>query len=446
MSDHEGSSSASEDLDLSRFFDRFPKRRRNDVVEMALEEFRDAWHKEIIIKTSFIGGVDKPILEKIFSFLDLPAAVSAMWTCSTWRDVVYGSSMSMWLYWCANTSWKFDFPVPTMCSDLKKYGIVRYKSERRWLKGAVRPPTFSEVYTLPTSPPTTDAPLPNNNICKMHFHEDTLAFYDTSYLHVLDLNNKTDHKTLPIAENDRLSSISVNRGNIAASMYAGVVNIYKNATEALECVHTLAEKAPGNVHVHLEDNKLTFASNSCVRVYDLNSKTSYALPTRPFRITSIDVCGNLLVQANAETRQIEVWDTQQQKLIKSISGGGMTKGLRIDSNCISGIEGTTPFGFYNSVLKVWDLRTQTQRTIHPSLTSDTFRNHFMHEGKLVISCASDLVQVWHGSFTSNYPHCPMYEISVPWESPVHQIDKIQCDWEKIVIGCESGALYMWNFT
>jgi hypothetical protein len=33
-----------------------------------------------------------------------------------------------------------------------------------------------------------------------------------------------------------------------------------------------------------------------------------------------------------------------------------------------------------------------------------------------------------------------YEISVPWESPVHQIDKIQCDWEKIVIGCESGAL------
>lgn len=112
MSDHEGS--ASEDtMDLNRFFDRFPKRRRNDAVEMALEEFRDAWHREIIIKTSYIGGVDKPLLEKIFSFLDLPGAVCAMWTCSTWRDVVYGSNMSMWLYWCANTTWKFDFPVPT---------------------------------------------------------------------------------------------------------------------------------------------------------------------------------------------------------------------------------------------------------------------------------------------------------------------------------------------
>jgi hypothetical protein len=128
MSDYGGSSSAGEELDLSRFFDRFPKRRGNDVVEMALEEFRDAWHREIIIKTSFIGGVDKPILEKIFSFLDLPAAMSAMWTCSTWRDVVYGScmSMSMWMYWCANTAWKFDFPVPTRVCFSSAMNILCY--------------------------------------------------------------------------------------------------------------------------------------------------------------------------------------------------------------------------------------------------------------------------------------------------------------------------------
>lgn len=61
--------------DISIFFDRFPKRRRNDAVEKALEDFRDAWVKEIIIKTSYIGGVDKALLEKIFSFLDLPVCV-----------------------------------------------------------------------------------------------------------------------------------------------------------------------------------------------------------------------------------------------------------------------------------------------------------------------------------------------------------------------------------
>lgn len=84
MSDQEGEAPTNNDVrveeeeDLNRFFDRFPKRRKNDAVEMALEEFRDAWHREIIIKTSYIGGVDKSLLERVFSFLDLPAAVNGI--------------------------------------------------------------------------------------------------------------------------------------------------------------------------------------------------------------------------------------------------------------------------------------------------------------------------------------------------------------------------------
>jgi len=436
MSDHGGDSGAEDvDINIDSFLDRFPKRRRNDVMEMALEEFRDAWVKEIIVRTSYIGGVDTALLEKIFSFLDLPSAVAAMHTCSTWSDVICSSSMDMWLCWCANTAWKFDFPVPTNCADLKKYGIVRYRSEHRWLKGAVHPPVLAKLYNPEAEPP-------NFQTSKMHFHDNTLAFFDQNFLRVLDLNNPmAEIKTVAQNETDKISSISVNRGHIAAGTSLGNVLLYK---DSLELVETLPEKVPGNIYIHMEDYKLTVASTSCVRIFDLNTKTSFRLPAQPrlspFRITSIDVCGNLLVQANAESKLIEVWDIEQQKQIKSFPCGNLTKGLRIDARGISGIEATTLHSFYNSVLKVWDMRTLTLRTIYPTFTSDTFQNHFMHEGKIVISCASDSIQVWNGSV-----NVPMYSIPVPWDNTAHQIDKIQCDWEKIVVGYESGALYMWNF-
>lgn len=58
------------------------------------------------------GGVDKSLLQKIISFLDLQGAIHAMWTCTTWRDLVYLSNADMWANWCKNTGWKFDYPVP----------------------------------------------------------------------------------------------------------------------------------------------------------------------------------------------------------------------------------------------------------------------------------------------------------------------------------------------
>lgn len=77
------------------------------------------------------------------------------------------------------------------------------------------------------------------------------------------------------------------------------------------------------------------------------------LPRPPSsQFTSIDVSGNLLAQANVQTRQIEIWDVNQQRPIKSLTGCGLTKDLKIDHNCVSGIERTTQHGFYNSVLKV----------------------------------------------------------------------------------------------
>lgn len=33
-----------------------------------------------------------------------------------------------------------------------------------------------------------------------------------------------------------------------------------------------------------------------------------------------------------------------------------------------------------------------------------------------------------------------YSIAVPWDNTVQQIDKIQCDWERIIVGCENGEL------
>lgn len=66
MSDHE-------DIDITRFFDRFPKRRRNDAVEMALEEFRDAWQREIIVKTSYIGIIILKIQSSLYHFVFLVA-------------------------------------------------------------------------------------------------------------------------------------------------------------------------------------------------------------------------------------------------------------------------------------------------------------------------------------------------------------------------------------
>jgi len=209
----------------------------------------------------------------------------------------------------------------------------------------------------------------------------------------------------------------------------------------LDFANVLPEKLAGNIFTHLEDNILTIANHNSVRVIDLNTKGATGPDQRwsiPFHISSVDVCGNLLVMANSDSKLVEVWDVSQHKQIKSFPCGNLTKGLRIDARGISYIESTTLHSFYNSVLKVWDLRTLSLRTIYPTFTSDTFQHHFMHEGKIVISCASDSIQVW------NVP-VPMYSIAVPWDNNSQQIDKIQCDWERIIVGCENGSLYTWNF-
>jgi len=293
---------------------------------------------------------------------------------------------------------------------------LRYRTEHRWVRGDTHPPTFSTVFSLPEA----SEPI------SMHFHENTLAFYDKHTINLLDLSNRRERITIKRPDDELHSSLCVNRNRIVTTTIEGTVHIYDDTLNLLE---TIKDDEVSCSYIYLEDNLMTLATSYRVKVFDLNARTPCKLEQKTtYKISCVDVDGNLLAIGNSLSDTVEVWDIRQQSKISSLRTTGIPKGMKISGNFISIVESP-------NWIKVQDLRAVSSYL----LFDGSFEKHFFHEGKLVTG-AADSIEVRNGASAR-----PLFSLSTPWNPMQHRISKIQCDWNKIVVGCSNGDICMWNF-